>query len=150
MLQSFDLINQVSFMTQKSSNTLDMVITKSDATFRQNVGWGHMISDHYMVLFDIKINHTVTPTTTASFRKYKDIDLAEFTNDVTKKLERALGTHMSADELVEMYNKTLETTLEAHALLKMKKITQHRKVPWFSDAIANELRLCRQLEKWFH
>ena len=101
MLQSFDLINQVSFMTHKSNNTLDLVITKSDATFLQNVGQGHMVSDHYMVLFDIKISHTVTPTTTASFRKYRDIDLTKFTNDVTNKLERALSTHMSADELVE-------------------------------------------------
>ena len=134
-------------MTHKSNNTPDLVITKSDATFLQNVGPGHMVSDHYMVLFDIKISHTVTPTTTASFRKYKDIDLAKFTDDVTNKLERALSTHMSADELVETYNNTLETTLEAHAPLKMKKITQHEKVPWFSDAIANELRLHRQLEK---
>ena len=147
MLQSFDLINKVSFMTHKSNNTLDLVITKSDATFLQNVVKGHMVSDHYMVLFDIKISHTVTPTTTVSFRKYKDIDLAKFTNDVPNKLERALSTHMSADELVETYSKTLETTLEAHAPLKTKKITQHNKVPWFSDAIANELRLCRQLEK---
>ena len=81
-------------MTHKSNNTLDLVITKSDATFLQNFGQGHMVSDHYMVLFDIKISHTVTPTTTASFREYKDIDLAKFTNDVTNKLERALGTYM--------------------------------------------------------
>ena len=99
-----------------------------------------------MVLFDIKISHTVTPTTTASFRKYKEIDLAKFTNDVTNKLERALSSHMLADELVETYNKTLQITLEAHAPLKMK-ITQHNKVPWFSDSLANELRLHRQLEK---
>ena len=115
MLQSFDLLNQVFFMTHKSNNTLDLVITKSDATFLWNFGQGHMVSDHYMVLFDININHTVTPTTTASFRKYKDIDHAKFTNDITNKLERALGTHMSADELVETYKKTLETTLEALA-----------------------------------
>ena len=130
-------------MMHKSNNTLDLVITKSDGTFPWNVGQGHMVLDHYMVLFDIKIGHTVTPTTTASFRKYKDIDLAKFTNDVTNKLERALSTHMSADKLVETYNKTLETTLEAHAPLKVKKITQHKKIPWFSDAIANELRLHR-------
>ena len=147
MLQSFHRIDQVSFMIHNSNNTLDLVIIKLDATFLWNVGQGHMVSDHYMVLFDIKICHTVTPTTIASIRKYKDIDPAKFTNDVTNKLERALSTHMSADELVETYNKTLETTLEAHAPLKMKEITQHKKVLWFSDAIANEFRLHRWLEK---
>ena len=74
-----------------------------------------------MVLFDIKISHTVTPTTTASFRKYKDIDFAKLTNDVTNKLEGALSTHVSTDKLVEIYKKTLESTLEAHVPLKMKE-----------------------------
>ena len=46
VLQSFDLINQVSFMTHQRNNTLDLVITKSDATFLQNVGQAHMVSDH--------------------------------------------------------------------------------------------------------
>ena len=145
LLQSFDLINQVSFMTHKSNNTLDLVITKSDATFLWNVGQGHVVSDHYMILFDIKISHTVTPTTTASFRKDKDIDLAKFTNDVTNKLEGALSTHLSTDKLVEKYIKTLETTLESHAPLKTKKLLHSiRRVlgsvvqlPMSSDCIGN-------------
>ena len=51
------------------------------------------------------------------------------------------------ETLTNIYNNTLRRLINIHAPVKIKKVSNKRRLPWFTDEIAAAIRLRRRLEK---
>ena len=52
-LNILDLTNEVQFSPNKQYNTTDFITAPNKSNYIQNIKHGELLSDHYMVLFDI-------------------------------------------------------------------------------------------------
>ena len=56
----------------------------------------------------------------------------------------------SLDDKINHYNTMLQTILDNQAPIKSCKCSNHPKVPWFNDVLAEAIRLRRHLDrKWY-
>ena len=108
-----------------------------------------LFSDHNIVLFDMATPHTTTTSKVQAYRKYKEINPHAFMKDVWKFcLDKPPGP--SLDNKTNHYNTMIQTILDNHAPIKSCKCSNHPKVPWFNDDIAEAIRLRRHLERnWY-
>ena len=147
ILESFNLMNHVEFPTHKLQNTLDLVINQQDSKCIRNVRQGHLLSDHHLVLFDVTSKSKVPLAKKQAFRKYKSINLEDFSDDVVKELKSINLTDTTTDDLVSAYDRSLRLVLDTHAPLKVRSIPCRKRVPWFSTDLAEAIRKCRKLER---
>ena len=147
MLESFNLTNRVEFPTHKLQNTLDLVINQQDSKHIRNVCQGHLLSDHHLVLFDITSKSKVPLARKQAFRKYKNINLEDFSDDVVKELKSINLTDTTTGDLMSAYDRSLRLVLDTHAPLKVRSISCRKKVPWFSTDLAEAICKHRKLER---
>ena len=149
MLNSFNLINRVDKPTHRLSNTLDLIIHDADSNVIPSIKIGRLFSDHNIVLFDIYTPCTVTKSAVRLYRKLKNINPAVFMEDVEKLcLKKPSG--LSLEDKTNHYFTMLRSTLDHHAPIKSRKCSNRPKIPWFTDRIAEAIRLRRSLERTWH
>ena len=149
LLDSLNLTNKVDKPTHKLSNTLDLIIHDADSNIIPRIKVDRLFSDHNIVLFDISIPCAVTNSSVRLYRKFKDIDPIAFMEDVNKFcLKEPAGS--SLEDKANHYYTMLQTTLDHHAPIKSRKCSNRPKVPWFTDRIAEAIRLRRSLERTWH
>ena len=151
VLNSFNLINRVDKPTHRLSNTLDLII--HDARLRYNIipriKIDRLFSDHNIVLFDISTPCTTTNSEVRLYRKFKNINPVTFMEDVKKFcLKKPSGS--SLEDKTSHYYTMLQSTLDHQAPIKSQKCSNRPKVPWFTDKIAEAIRLRRSLERTWH
>ena len=73
LLDSFDLVNHVRFLTHRSMNTLDLVITHGDTNFIRNPSQGRLFVDHNIVHFQVVTTKQPSEFKVSKYRKLKDI-----------------------------------------------------------------------------
>ena len=131
LLESMGLQQDVDVPTHKSGHTLDLIITRcGDSLLSTNPIADCLFSDHFTVIrSDLIIKKLSLTIKEISYRKTKSIDIQSFKNDLQKS---ALCQHTpdSLDELVNLYNTTLSSTLDAHAPVITKTIRSRPLVPW--------------------
>ena len=149
MLNSFNLINRVDKPTHRLSNTLDLIIHDADSNVIPRIKIGRLFSDHNIVLFDISTPCTVTKSAVRLYRKLKNINPAVFMEDVEKLCLKKLSG-LSLEDKTNHYYTMLRSTLDHHAPIKSRKCSNCPKVPWFTDRIAEAIRLRRSLERTWH
>ena len=140
-------MNHVEFPTHKIQNTLDLVINQQDSKCIRNVHQGHLLSDHHLVLFDVTSKSKVPLAKKQAFRKYKSINLEDFSDDVVKELKSINLTDTTTDDLVSAYDRSLRLVLDTHAPLKVRSIPCRKRVPWFSTDLAEAICKRRKLER---
>ena len=147
MLDSFALENHTDFPTHKLDNTLDLVISNSASNIIGKAEQGELFSNHYVILFDLCISNRITSTKEISYRKIKNINIEKLQTDiyVNDIHNRKLDTDV--ETLTNIYNDTLRRLINIHAPVKTKKVSNRRRLPWFTDEIAAAIRLRRRLEK---
>ena len=147
MLDSFALENHIDFLTHKLDNTLDLVISNSASNIIGKAEQGKLFSNHYVILFDLCTSNRITSTKEISYRKIKDINKEELQTDIygSDIHNRKLDTDV--ETLTNIYNNTLRRLINIHAPVKIKKVSNKRRLPWFTDEIAAAIRLRRRLEK---
>ena len=149
MLNSFNLINRVDKPTHRLSNTLDLIIHDADSNVIPSIKIGRLFSDHNIVLFDISTPCTVTKSAVRLYRKLKNINPVAFMEDVEKLcLKKPSG--LSLEDKTNHYYTMLRSTLDHHAPIKNWKCSNHPNVPWFTDRIAEAIRLRRSLVRTWH
>ena len=73
-----------------------------------------------------------------------------FRNDLSMKLGELTDTS-DLDKLVESFNTSLRSTLDKHAPVVKRQVTERPHQPWFNSEIANGKREKRRCErKWRH
>lgn len=104
------------------------------------------ISDHYIVVCDIKASVRKHPKSAVHVRKLSKIDKEDFTTDLSSALETALRDTDPID-YATVYNHTATKVLDVHApVLKINRKQAPYK-PWYSDDIHDARRKRRQFER---
>jgi hypothetical protein len=104
LLSSFGLVQHVVGSTHKDGHTLDLLITRASDTSLAN--WqvnNPLISDHYLIQFELNAAKPVPCRQKISYRKLKSIDKAAFQADLLKS-ELLTTPADSVTDIVEQYN----------------------------------------------
>ena len=147
LLDSFDLVNHVSFPTHRSMNTLDLVITCGDTNFIRNPSQGRLFSDHNIVHFQVVTTKQPSDFKVCKYRKLKNIVRENFQKDISESVEQLdLENLGGPDECLHAYNNIMQRALDKHAPIKTKKISSNKRVPWFNSEISTAIRDRRRAE----
>jgi hypothetical protein len=147
LLFSLNLTQHVNVPTHQHGHILDLVITRSSECLVQNLqAQAAVISDHCPLTFNICIEKPVAPRKLVSFRKIKDIDPAEFKQDLAKS-EVVVSPANEINDLIRQYNASLLAVLNKHAPVLTKNIVVRPHSPWFNDDIKLAKRARRQAER---
>ena len=149
VLISFNFINRVDKPTHRLSNTLDLNIHDANSYIIPRIKIDRLFSDHNIVLFDISTPYTITNSEVRLYRKPKNINPVTFMEDV-KKFCFKKPPGLSLEHKISHYYTMLQSTLDHHAPIKSQKCSNQPKVPWFTDRIAEAIRLSRSLERTWH
>ena len=149
ILEMFDLTQAVNDITHKNGNTLDLVITRKNLPV-QNCIVDEFISDHAMVLFDVRRTKDSPQTKKIKFRKTKDIDITNFRNDVKtvilQNTNKVPLTNLPLDSLMNIYA-SITNVLNKHAPQIEKTITDRKPTPWCTADIKHSKKAKRTAEK---
>ena len=104
------------------------------------------LSDHWSVLFRMKVSKPPVVLRHVHYRNTKDIDLAQFVSDV-KDSVLLTNSHENLSDLVQMYNDCLSGVLDTHAPVVEKDVAVRARQPWFNDNIRKERQLRRKYER---
>ena len=117
-MTALGLQQHTNFITHCSGNTLDLIFTET--IMRQKVlkcTLGPFISDHCAVNITLSVPKTNIIRTTIQTQNLKDIDLDHFIKDTS--IEEIPTSNL--EDMVEVFNKKLTTTLDHHAPEKNPK-----------------------------
>ena len=129
----------VNFPTHTSGNTIDLIIIPPDSAIISKPTQGNLISDHYVISFDILVSPFILSDHVKHYRNISKINLQLFINSVYAYIsihDTSLPNYISYDNV----NDALRYSLDAHSplLIRTKKYGAHS--PWFN----NDLVLLRR------
>src|SRR6218665_3859830 len=146
-LSAFNLIQHVSFPTQQSGHTLDLVITSVSSDLSPTLSCElNTPSDHYPIFTKLNIKPSPRPPPKlCSFCRFSSINLESFKLDLEAS---SLLNNPPTDpnDLLSAYNSTLSDLLNKHAPVITKPET-HAKNPWFSSFLQALKSSRRRLER---
>ena len=146
-LDSLGLVNHTLFPTHVSGHTLDLIITREDSNDILLVVRGHMLSDHHFIDVKLKSASEIAECERIKYRKLKNIQPQDFSNDVSKILGGLDLEAMDLYQAVEIFNNSLKSVLNKHAPLKSRTVKATYRQPWFDDKIKAEIILRRKKER---
>ncbi len=145
-LSSAGLKQHITDSTHKRGHTLDVIISRvcEDLVVTPTVIRG-LKSDHHAVKCDLNVSRPKLCKQTVTFRKLRDIDLQDFSNDILSSgLNDCTG---DVTCLIEKYDSVLRELMEKHAPEIEHHISLRPHAPWYNDSFRNEKRKKRQLER---
>ena len=146
-MTTLGLQQHTNFITHCSGNTLDLIFTETIT--RQEVlkcTPGPFISDRCAVNITLSVPKTNIIRMTTQTCNLKDIDLDSFIKDIG--IEDILTSNL--EDMVEVFNKKLTTTLDYYAPEKTKRITKRETTPWFTDEVKSMKKQLRRKEQIWH
>ena len=148
LLETFSLSQHVSGPTHLPGHTLDLIITRSsDDVVLASPKATVPISDHFIIQRPIGFPRPALSCKELTFRKLKNIDIAEFSADIASSLLcRSVHWDNNIDALSDCFNMTLTDILDKHAPLKTRIMINRSRIPWFSNDIKQLKRKRRRLE----
>ena len=96
---------------------------------------GTLINSHYGITCDIVHNNSLRQRKTVLYRKYKNIDLAQFKTDNQRS---AILNDMSSspNEFMDRYLSGTKLLLDIHAPLIQRNIIPRQNAPWYIEYIS--------------
>ena len=148
ILDSFDLKQNVMEDTHIHGHTLDLVITKSNDSILQSRNISDPgLSDHYVVHCNLLLQKTLFGKKLVNSRNLRTLDLDTLSNDIFNSFSDVQSTDLSS--LVNIYDSTLRSLIDKHALQKQHWISIRPKAPWYASEVTEQKRIRRNLErKW--
>ena len=134
LVDSFNLQQHVEFQTHELGHTLDFILSRIDENIVKTCYGTEYISDHIAINAILAIKKPNIQRKTIKFRKYKDIPIKEFCEEIEKDLRNNKNTD-NVNDLVDSYNKILSEKIDKFAPEKEKSVVMREKVPYFSDDV---------------
>ena len=108
LLDSYNMLNKVTFPTHVKHHSLDLVIEDRDNTVATNVKEGLFLSDHCFVHSTLDIITPKPKECVLTFRKLKSIDHSTLKSDIEESLSKiGLRNSIDVQHLVGSYNTVL-------------------------------------------
>ena len=150
-LGGLGLKDHIDFVTHHLGNSLDAVMTFQDDPIVNTVVQGELFSDNHWVFFNISRSTSLHQVEEITYRKTKLISTDVFADNISHELDRLDADNLDLEPCLALYNSNLMMILDLHALIKKKSVPNQKQVPWFTEAIRDEIRKCRQMECiWRH
>jgi hypothetical protein len=139
----------VNVPTHRFRHTLDLLIVKDDDELVEK--WDvnpFFFSDHLIINCLLDITAAAASKTFRSSRSFKNINHLAFAADLTLEVEKALMCdHLCVDDLVNIYNRSCQAVLDAHAPVKIKSRSVRYKPKWYGDSVVEARRVRRRCER---
>jgi hypothetical protein len=150
MLQSFGLTQHVREVTHEKGHTLDLTITRTDASLLLSTRVRDLcISDHFPVFVNVDIPKIPNPVREVVYRRTRSIDPETLERLIAASPLSAPPGNWSLTELVDSYGAELESILDQVAPVCIKKIPLRTNAAWYNDNIRIEKQRRRRAEtKW--
>lgn len=146
ILETTNLIQHVAMPTHHKGHILDLLITRSSDDITDIIISDPAISDHYAVIFKLPLTKPCAEKKSVTSRKYKDIDITEFYNDLrTTAVITSPASTVSA--LITQYNSSLLNVLDRHAPEIRRTVTIRQNTKWFTEEVASMKRERRKAER---
>ena len=146
ILDSFDSTQFTTSSTHVSGHILDLVITPKDSDLIiSNVVAGHLISDHHMLSFNLKLNKPPLIRHKITSRSLKRINQTLFREDISHMVQKL--HNCNSIDLPSEYHSNLVRILDKHAPLKTKVVLRDRKCAWFDSEATRLKSIVRTKEK---
>ena len=118
-IESFNLQQHVEFQTHELGHTLDFVLSRVGENLVKTCYGSEYLSDHIAINTILTIKESKVQRKTIKYRKYKDIPIQEFCDEIEKEFENLEKTE-SVDYLVHSYNEILSKKIDKFAPEKEK------------------------------
>ena len=148
ILTYFGLTQHINKPTHNHGHILDLVITRDQQSIAMLPVVNPAISDHNLVMFELKTHKPEKESKTVYFRKFKSLDIDKFCSLIRNSI---LYKTQSDDPeyLADLYNSTITGIIEKLLPLKAKVTKVREPVPWFNSEIGELRRIRRSCErKW--
>ena len=145
LLGQFNLQQNTTVPTHIGGNTLDLVITSADLSVN-NLTTDHTVnSDHFAVLFSVKVTSPGTTKKTVCYRNWKSVDFDKVREDISSAFTDF--TCNDPEVAVRSYNNILQDIVECHAPMKSREVTVRADAPWYTSELTKEKQVRRKLER---
>ena len=156
-IESCGLQQHIDQATHYLGHTLDILITRDtsnivaacevrDVGLCNNVG--SLINGHFALIAKICYSSVKHKHQEVTFRRYKDINVAQFRADILAS-PSLIEFSGSSDELVERYITGISALINTQALLIHRTIIPRPNAPWYTETVRDAKHLRRTYErKW--
>ena len=141
LLESTDLIQNVSGSTHRLGHTLDLILSREENNVITDVRIlsADNISDHNLVTCKVKCTKPKPSTLHVKHRNTKRLDLASMIKDIEES-NLITNPQSCVTELTTQYNTNLSSIFDQHAPVNERWVTLRPHSPWYTD----ELRKAKQ------
>ena len=140
------LDQHVNFPTHVHGNTLDLVFTENLSKIKVvECTQGPFLSDHCTISCKMSIVKSNIKRAKVRYRKLKNVSAKQLLDDMN--IHKIMDSDGNIDELVELLNYEAQKSMDKHAPMKEKMVTQRAKNPWYSEDIREQKRLFRNRER---
>ena len=153
-LEEANLVQHVPMVpTHRRGGTLDLIITPEDV--KDKVSEVQVLdhgteSDHFLVEAEISFTPLhENASKDISFRKFKDIDIELFKEDL-KKTGINDETFGSSDDAIQALDRTLQNLMDKHCPIIKKRVKCHgKRSSWYDDELEKLKQKRRRAERWW-
>ena len=147
LLFSLNLNQHVKEATHEKGRILDLVLTRSDENFLQQIDVTPCgFSDHHIINFYIPGSRPNEKQSKIKTRDLKAINIDALRADIEKS-SLIVDPPEELDELIQCYNTTLTNLMDKHAPLREKVIRLQPQAPWFNESILKAKQERRRAER---
>ena len=148
LFESVGLDQHVHTPTHCSGHTLDLIVTRqTDQIIASSPRADCLFSDHMPVFCHLQLDRVPRINSKVSYRNVAAINLDTLRKDLSNSILCENMESFDLNELVNCYNKTLNSILDQYAPLKTKTVTKRPIVPWFNEQVKAAKRQRRKAEK---
>ena len=148
VLNTFSLAQSIKCPTQKCGNTLDLIMHDDQCVNVCNFKVDNIdvLSDHFMIHFDLCYQIKISEKQEISYRNYKDVVIADFHNDLKNDSDTffANADCNNFNSSLNMFNNIFGKTVNNHAPMLTKTI-QNNRPPWMDTEFLDARRKRRKL-----
>ena len=126
---------KVTTPTHTANNILDLVISNKSSDIISNNVTHNLITDHYIVLFNINVPMPTRLSKTITIRNIAKIDISKFMGDFINNIYIC-----GNNKTLSHFDYILSFTLDVHAPIKQKTIIVRDNSKWFNNNLVIEKR----------
>ena len=129
--------------THRSGNLLDMVITRVSSNIVTTTDvCKSSISDHYSVIFPLRVIKPRSSRQMRQVRNFKRMDHASFEADLISELAN-VDTELGVEIVLRQYEKAMKSSIDKHEHIRKRTTKSRKREPWYNDDIHNSRQLRR-------
>ena len=137
LLNSFDLIQHVTFPTHVQGNILDLIISPKTNKIITNLTIGPPFSNHFIILLNLSHPKPTRPLTTRTSRKIHNLPIPAFIADISS-LPNTTSTEL---------HKSFSTNFDKYAPLVTRTTITRPDSSWYTSSLLKQKRILRTAEK---